>query len=340
MAKRQADETRRAEKIRARRQKSQKQTPQPAVRVSATRKQTKRNVPVTRRHTSPPPMVNRGRNTIPVPLKSKGAEVHLPAFPNLHFGWRFISGAIFVLALIAVISFSSLNNFKVNAIALEGAQRLSPESILSQIDLSGTSIIRVKPQEIQEKVLERFPSLSSAKVSVGLPATVSLRVTERQPVILWQQESGSMWIDADGVTFPIRGESEVAFTVLANGMPPAAALAQPEEVPETEAEQPLETLSALAPEPIYPRTTPEFVQGIIALSDYVPEGSSLQYDPDFGLGWTDPRGWLVYFGNDISNIDLKLIEYESITASLQEKNLTPALISLEFLYAPFYRLEH
>ena len=87
------------------------------------------------------------------------------------------------------------------------------------------------------------------------------------------------------------------------------------------------------------RTTQEFVLGVLSLIEYVPEGGYLQYDPQYGLGWQDPQGWLVYFGQDITNIEVKLAEYQSIVAELQQKGLYPALISLEYLHAPFYRLE-
>jgi len=48
---------------------------------------------------------------------------------------------------------------------------------------------------------------------------------------------------------------------------------------------------------------------------------------------------LVYFGRDINNIDIKLAEYQTIIGVLESQNITPTLISLEFLHAPFYRLE-
>ena len=133
--------------------------------------------------------------------------------------------------------------------------------------------------------------------------------------------------------FYTRGEAEVALRVIATGSPPAMMVEAPETAEEPGDAEVTETTPGL------PRTTPEFVEALFALQAYMPEGSTLQYDPEFGLGWQDPNGWLVYFGKDINNIDLKLVEYETVIAELQAKNLTPSLISLEFLYAPYYRLE-
>jgi hypothetical protein len=344
MAKRQQEDTTRADKIRSRRQKSRKETQVNPFGNSASRKQSKYKAPITRRKHTTTPVVNRKRRKVNVPLKSKGAVLQLPAFPRLHLGWRLISGAVFVLSLFVIISFSSLNTFKVSAITLEGAQRLGEEAILSNLDLQGMSIITIEPEVIQTLVEENFPSLSSVDVTVGLPASVSIHVTERHPLILWQQESQAYWIDAEGVIFPPRGEAEVPLTVIANSDPPSVGVNenhevdQDTEVEESEEGEALKTnLSLNLPE--ITRTTPEFVQGILALKEQVSQDSNLQYDPEFGLGWRDPRGWLVYFGKDTADIKLRLAEYETIVTTLTGQNLTPSLISLEYMNAPFYRLE-
>jgi cell division protein FtsQ len=336
MAKRPSEKKSRAEQVRARRQQSQKKVQQaPSIGSSATRKQPTHRVPVTRRTpSSTVPVINRQRhNKVNVPLKSKGAEVQLPAFPKLKLGWRLISGAIFLLSLAVVITFSSLGTFSVNAITLEGAERLTSDIIMSQIGVSGTSIVKIAPKEIEARIAEIFPSVETVKVTAGLPASLTVKITERQPLILWQQEGNSLWIDDEGVMFVPRGEAEVPLAIIATGNPPAGL----EPAPETDDED--ESADTPAIPTVQTRTTPEFVQAALALQAYLPEGSSLQYSPDYGLGWQDPNGWLVYFGNDLANIDLKLVEYQTIIAELQAKNLTPALISLEFLYAPFIRLE-
>ncbi len=334
MAKRQTDEKKKAnKKVRGYRQQSRKKKSQTSFVSSATRKQTKRKVPVTSRTKSHTPMVKRQGRKVNVPLRTTGAELQLPAFPQLQFGWRFISGAIFFLSLAVVFSFSSLNTFEVSTIDLQGSQRLSAEAIVSQIDLIGKTIINIEPEEIKQEILVNFPSLESVKVSAGLPASINIQVVERNPIIYWQSEGTHLWIDKEGVSFPIRGESEILLTVMASGDPPEIEITD-----ETENSGKEQELS-ITGDPSYPRTSLEFVEGILALSKYLPEETVLQYDPQFGLGWQDPKGWLVYFGTDISEIDIKLAEYETISKTVQEENLNPALISLEFLHSPFYRME-
>ena len=336
MANRPQDDKSRAEQVRARRQQSQKKTQAPSFGTHASRKQSSQQVPVTRRASSTVPVINRKSNKVHVPLKTKGAELQLPAFPNIILGWRLISGAVFFLSLAVVITFSSLGTFKVSAINLEGAERLTAEAMLSQIGVAGVSIVKIDPDEIESRIVENFPSISQVKVSAGLPAALTVKVTERQPLIAWQQAAGTLWIDADGVMFIPRGEVEIPLTVIAVGDPPAAVSLVPETAEEIAAMSETDTAGSIT---AMPRTTPEFVEGVLSLVDYLPEGNTLNYDPQYGLGWRDPQGWLIYFGKDISNIDLKLAEYETIIAELQAKNLRPALISIEYLYAPFYRLE-
>jgi len=331
---RKSKEKSRAQDLRTRRQHSQSKTKnQPSVANTA-RKKSAMSVPVTRRRSYTAPVIDRKRNKVGVPLKTKGAELQLPAFPKLRLGWRLISGAIFIFSFVIVICFTSLSAFEVSAINLKGAQRLIADEITSQVSLIGMPIIEIEPEKLESQLLERFPGLTEVAISTGLPASVTIKVSERKPVILWQQDNSPLWIDEEGIIFPVRGEEEVILSVVAASDPPAAQ--EPDEAP---LDQESEVAALISEQPTYTRTTPEFVQGVLAISSYVPEGSYLQYDPQFGLGWQDVNGWLVYFGKDITNIDMKLTEYQTIIAELRNDSITPALISLEFLHAPFYRLE-
>jgi hypothetical protein len=333
MANRQQDDTNRAEKIRSRRQEKRKETPQVPFSSGATRKPREQRVPITRRPTTPVPVVTRKKHTTYVPLKKKGAELQIPALPHIQLGWRLISGAVFLLSLAVVISFTSLSTFKISTLNLKGAQRLSVDAVLSQVDFLGQSIILVEPDQIQASIQDRFPSLSKVSVSVSLPANVTVQVKEREPLILWEQEASMHWIDVEGIMFPVIGEAEVAQTVSAASDPPPAPEVFIPEVDEETGE-----ISQLL-EPGLPNTTPEFVQAVLALREYIPEGTRLQFDPQFGLGWRDPSGWLVYFGRDTHNMDMKLAEYQTINEALRNREVTPTLISLEFLHAPYFRLE-
>lgn len=334
MAKRQVNEGNRVRKFLAHHKRNRVKTQAQPRSSSATRKTQQRSVPVTHRKTARVQPIDRKRRKVSVPLKTRGAELQLPAFPNLQLGWRLISGAIFVLSLFVVISFSNFSTFKVSAVNLKGTERLTAAEILAELDLSGISILKLQPDQVEKDILLAFPSLREANVSAGLPATLNIKVVERTPLVLWQKQDELLWIDVEGVIFPVRGESEAPLSVLAYDDPPGgptinALLTEEEGEENSDSEK-----------PALPTTSFEFVQAILALNEYVPINTQMQYNPSFGLGWQDPQGWLVFFGRNTSEINTKLLEYQTIIAALQDKNITPALISLENLHAPFYRLEH
>lgn len=334
MANRQKNEGHWAKKILARYKKNQVKNQSQPRSKNVTRKTQQRTVPITHRKSYRVQPINRKRGKVSVPLKTKGAELQLPAFPNLQLGWRLISGAIFVLSLFVVISFSNFSTFEVSAVNLTGTERLTSEEILRKLKLTGTSILKVQPDQVEEDILANFPSIREANVSAGLPAKLNIKVIERSPLVLWQKQDESMWIDVEGVIFPVKGDVEVPLSVLAYSDPPEGpAIDIPRYEEESQENVDIE-------EPTIQTTTFEFVQAILALNEYVPLNTQMQYDPNFGLGWQDPQGWLVFFGKNTSEINTKLLEYQTIIAALQARNITPALISLENLHAPFYRLEH
>lgn len=75
------------------------------------------------------------------------------------------------------------------------------------------------------------------------------------------------------------------------------------------------------------------------LSAMMPAGTTLVYNSKNGVGWNDPNGWNVYVGTDLSNLDQKLIVYRSVVAYVQQAHYKPSMISVEYVHAPYYRLE-
>jgi hypothetical protein len=84
--------------------------------------------------------------------------------------------------------------------------------------------------------------------------------------------------------------------------------------------------------------SPETVRAIVALVKIAPQGTVLVYNADHGLGWKDSRGWEVFLGEAV-DMENKLRVYQAIVNRLAADNLTPALISVEYVHAPYYRLK-
>ncbi len=275
-----------------------------------------------------------------LPTDNSGAEIRLPALPVVKLSWRMASAVLAILAGIGIYMVSSSPAFQVSTINLSGAMRVSAEEILDTVNLKGAQIITVTPGEIRQKIVAAFPDIDSAQVSVNFPAEVNVAVSERIPAITWFENDNPMfWVDEKGYSFPIRGEASIPLAVYANGEPPrplgyqSAQEAAPEETTE-------ETEAEVVPMEPTPAVDPLFVSMLLKLRTVIPTGTPLLFDADNGVGWTDPQGWQVFLGTDPADIDLKLAEYQVIVSDLLERNLQPVLINLEYLHAPYYRLEH
>ena len=88
-----------------------------------------------------------------------------------------------------------------------------------------------------------------------------------------------------------------------------------------------------------PIADPELILTILNLANMTPAGTSIAYDPRYGLGWVDPKGWKVYFGFNMVGLDSKLAQYAGIVTNLSNQGIQPKIISIQYPYAPFYRLE-
>lgn len=275
-------------------------------------------------------------------LDASGVELRLPAVPMINPGWRLISGLLVVVMLIGIFMMSSSSMFEVSSLEITGLQRLSITDVETALKINGTSALYLNPDELKAEVTALFPELTDVQVRLGLPAKVAINVRERQPIVAWQMPENIVWVDPEGVIIPARGEVPGLIALQANGLPELAPLttAAISDAPdETSAAGMLAAMKA-------PVTTVEgshldlnLLSAALKLSAQVPEGTQMAYSTTDGLGWTDARGWKVFIGNDLADLETKLAEYETIVQQLTERGITPVMISVEHLNAPFFRTE-
>ena len=279
-------------------------------------------------------------------LSTPGAEVRLPSMPDIRFGWRLASLVLALLFGAALYGLWNSPQFQISKPKVVGAQRITWDDINNVIHVDGMPIIEANPREMEADLEKAFPDMKSVSVSASLPAKLVVTVQEREPLLAWTIGEKILWIDKEGVAYAPRGEAGVDLVwVTAEGDPPAPAAAAAV-TPENGAQDPAKTadnlsgaatVSATAGPALY--ISPELIQAIVQMRAQVPDGNTLAYSPMYGLGWTDPKGWKVYFGSEVDHIDLKLKEYAAIVAQLEAKEIKPSMISVEFLDAPFYRVE-
>lgn len=246
-------------------------------------------------------------------------DVRSISIPRPRFGWRLLSFILSAALGAAIYAAFNLPQLRVAQAQVIGNQILPAEEINSVLNVAGRPVFLLTPESLETRLRLHYPELVAVKVTVAMPNIVSAVIIERQPVIRWEQGTGYTWISEDGVAFRPRGEAVGLITVVALSGPLV------DTVPG----------DGFSPAPFI---STEMVQAVKGLAAHVPPGMPLLYDPSFGFGWDDPRGWRVHFGTSASDVELKMRVYESMVNSLAQRGIQPVLIDVTYPTAPYYRI--
>lgn len=205
--------------------------------------------------------------------------------------WRWVSGILSGGLLLMMIGFLTLDMFYVDSIAVGGVNYLSREEVFRFSGVSQKHIFWVSEEEVKEQ-LEANNNIAVAEVQVGWPPDmVQIVVRERDPAIIWEQGDNRVWLDINGLVMFQREDRPDLLRVVYDPNEPAP-------------EEPLGATS---------RVDTEVVHGALLLKSRMQNIDVLLYNPKKGLGWRDPRGWMVWFGTG-SNMDVKSRVYEAIVS--------------------------
>jgi cell division protein FtsQ len=275
--------------------------------------------------------------------RTAGTEVRLPAIPVIRPGWRLASGLLAILMAIGIFSMWNSPFCQISTVEVKGLERLDPAEVTARLNLENLSIIEVDPAQVEGKLSSAYPELMNVRVSIALPNSVTVSAKERTPVLAFLQgDSGAgvtNWVDASGVIFPSRGDAGPLVTIQAkDGLPLASAPSDEkqqatQEAPTTKANA--STVPVTGPE----RVDPTVLTALEGLSQKLPPETQLAYSMQDGLGWQAPEGWQVYIGKDLSDFEDKYTMYQQLANYLNQDGLKPALVSVEQINAPYYRLE-
>ena len=245
--------------------------------------------------------------------------VRAPTFNLPQLGPRWISAGLTLLLGLMVYSMWTANTFIIQGADVTGNQRLDAAEVSSALGVTGQPIIFAIPSEIERNLRTAFPDLAGVSVQVGFSNRIHVNVVERTPLLVWSQGDKITWIDSNGVSFMPRGNVPGLIPIAANGDPPKIAGDPKRSVYDQ------------------PFIAPDVVQAIMTLYPQVPAGSPMIYDPKYGMGWQDPRGWSVFFGQNTQDIPMKQKVYQAILDTITKQGVQPTLISVEYLDAPFYK---
>ena len=309
-----------------------------------------------RLHTEAPPVVIRGnvgtpvakrlqnsqvRRKYSVPMGKSGAELVMPSLPAMRFGWRIASGLIFATMLFMLFSMSAGKTFRVQQASIIGNQRISSNDINLILGVADKPIFMIDIYKLKNTLAAAYPELAHVAVSVDMPNQLTVEVEERNPAIAWQMQGQTLWIDSSGVVFQSRGELTPSVTIQSQVYPPVQA---------KQLQQSDGTIHLLPSQLVKQNDVSNTVNvhtldqalldAAIKLKEHLPEGTALVYTENHGLGWQTEQGWQVFVGTNLDNIEEKMTMYESIVNTLSAQNITPGMISVEYVHAPYYRMEH
>ena len=276
-----------------------------------------------------------------VSMNTRGVEMRLPALPHVGLGWRAASFVLAGLLIFVLYQVFTLPMFQVQTAEVNGLQRLTNAQVFEALELSNQPVFLLDSEELRQSLLETFPEISQAQVSVSLPNSVMITVTERTPILIWQTPGQSYLVDNDGMPFPLRESMQTA------GMPivEAEELEIVRSIPELSPEELsiVEQIMGQLPPELIVKTgpqrliSPEMAAAVLLLDKAAPDGATLIYNKEHGLGWLDRRGWTVYFGRP-QDIEMKYQVFQHLWERLKGEESRPSLVSVEYIHAPYYRL--
>ncbi|MDI7274791.1 MAG: FtsQ-type POTRA domain-containing protein [Anaerolineae bacterium] len=190
-----------------------------------------------------------------------------------------------------------------------GYRLLTPQAIYEASGVDMHSIFFIAPAAVEQRLLERFPSLEQVRVALGLPAELRIHVVEKKVSFVCEAEGQRYLVDESG-------------TILGGGvaLPEALVIRCAEgRLPGTGETLDLAVLETAA-----------------TLSSLLGGVRTFEYSPRFGVSWVTQGGWPVHFGvgGDLAG---KVAVMRSMLADLAEKGITPEFLDVGVPSRPYYR---
>ncbi len=206
-------------------------------------------------------------------------------------GWRYLSLAIFVVALGGLVWLHTDDQFYVYSAEIEGLKYANPDDVFLRSKLYGMNAFWVNETQAEERIMAANLGIADVDVDIVWPGKLFITLTEAVPVMVWQSGDRVVWVDEVGtVVSEANGNMDLLPIVVDDG---SLSL-------EIDSKVPLVAMN----------TAHELkrLRGNIEM---------LHYDAANGISYQDGRGWRVYFGIE-NDVTLKLVRYESFVAEQVE----------------------
>lgn len=139
----------------------------------------------------------RTRQPVRTPAEEVPEVVYTPPrrLSRGRFALTLLSMAAVVLAVLMGLSVF----FRVETVMVSGADSYTPWMIREASGIAeGESLLQISEPKIASRIIDRLPYVDEVKVSVTLPGTVNIAVTELQVTYAIQSGDGSWWLISSG----------------------------------------------------------------------------------------------------------------------------------------------
>ncbi|HEX6383079.1 MAG TPA: FtsQ-type POTRA domain-containing protein [Anaerolineae bacterium] len=250
------------------------------------------------------------------------------------FSARWISLGLLSLTVYALVFIGMDEHFYLTVIPVQGTASIQPAEVVDASSLAGVHVFAADPNQAAARIAE-VSGVISATVTLNWPNQVLIQIREDSPVAVWQEGGTQYWVTEHGRLIPARNQS-LGLLVIESEMPTAekaSTMRQPTIRPDDNTQSDdAENSDVEASMPFIPE---EVLAGAMQLRELRPNIERLYYHRSSGLSYEDGRGWRAYFGAG-TDMDQKLVVYETIVAELLARGLTPAYISVSNKEKPYY----
>ncbi|MEL7234502.1 MAG: FtsQ-type POTRA domain-containing protein [Chloroflexota bacterium] len=234
------------------------------------------------------------------------------AEPRFQPGWRLASATIVIGMLGLLGVFFASNAFYVHTVAVGGMETLTKEEVFALTDVANFHLFWIDPEQVRDNLMAS-PTITEAEVRLGWPPQmIQIIIQERQPALVWEQAGVATWIDLQGQVMQLREDRDNLIRVSYEGIGG--------------------TEDPLGPND---RVPADVVSGALQLRELLLDVRLLRYNPDYGLGFRDARGWDAWFGTGTDMPD-KILIYNALVENLQGRGIQPVVISVADSEAVYY----
>lgn len=232
--------------------------------------------------------------------------------------WRLLA-LVLLAALIAVLVYISYDfSFFIyrDQTRIEGVRFLQADEIFAAAGVNEQNVFWIDPAQVAGRVVA-LDGIKAARVRCDLlPALVTIKVEEREPVVMWRATSQEqdLWLDEAGVVLPYHGDVNSPNMVFVVDY----------------GERHLKVGDRIEPEGI--------VQSVLQLAAALPGEQVYYYEPDRGLYFShrvSTGEWPVYVGTS-DDLARKIQVVQGLTEYLVENNISPRYVDVRWAEHPVY----